>query len=112
MQKGARKGEEASPEVSGTSTDNLSLPVSSYVDMSFAIIHDEPHLTIVYDNGHFKGEVVDASLDKLEWARGIASRYNLAIDHVRIAYDSPTFILHLSERQAPLSDDDKRRTSS
>lgn len=101
MQKGARKGKEASPEVSNPELQGLVLPVSSYVDMSFAIVHDEPHLTIVYDNGHFKGEVVDASLDKLEWARGIASRYNLVIDHVRVAYDSPTFILHLSERKAP-----------
>jgi hypothetical protein len=99
MQKGARKGKEASPEVSGLTTD-LTLPVSS-VDMTFAVIHDEPHLTIVYEDGHFKGEVVDATLDKLEWARGVAGRYNLVIDHVRAAYDSPTFILHLSERKAP-----------
>lgn len=99
MQKGARQGKEASPEVSGLTTD-LTLPVSA-VDMSFAVIHDEPHLSIIYDEGHFKGEVVDASLDRLEWARGVASRYNLVIDHVRLAYDSPTFILHLSERKAP-----------
>ena len=102
MQKGARKGKEASPEVSGLEVQDVTLPVSSVIeDMSFAVIHDEPHLTIIYDNGHFKGEVVDATLDKLEWARGVAARYNLAIDTARMAYDSPTYILQLSERQAP-----------
>jgi len=100
MQKGARKGEEASPEVSGLDHQDLALPISS-VDMSFAVIHDEPHLSIVYDEGHFKGELVDATLDKLEWARGVAGHYNLVIDNVRAAFDSPTFILHLSERKAP-----------
>lgn len=100
MQKGARKGEEASPEVSDRGAKNLAPEVSS-VDMSFAVVHDEPHLSIVYDEGHFKGELVDATLDKLEWARRVAANYNLVIDHVRAAYDSPSFILHLSERTAP-----------
>jgi hypothetical protein len=109
MQKGASRGK-PTPEVSGVGgQDRQTLPVSS-VDLSFAVIHDDYHLTIVFEDGQFKGEVVDGTLDKLEEARIVAAGYNLVIDHVRVAYDSPTFILTLSERQAPPSADDQRRT--
>lgn len=56
------------------------------LDGSFAVIHDEPHLTIVYEDGEFKGTVVDASLDRLEEAREVAARYNLEVVHVRCDY--------------------------
>lgn len=69
-------------------------------DSDFAVIHDEPFLTIVFEDGEFRGTIVDATLDRLEKAREIASRYNLQIDHVRCDYYT-SFMLHLSERKAP-----------
>lgn len=68
-------------------------------DSGFAVIHDEPYLTIVYDEGEFRGEIVDATLDKLERARGVAAQYNLVIDHVRCDFYT-NFILHLTQREA------------
>lgn len=69
-------------------------------DSDFAVIHDEPFFTIVYEEGEFRGTVVDATLDRLERAREIASRYNLQIDHVRCDHYT-NFMLHLTERTAP-----------
>lgn len=52
----------------------------------FAVIHDEPFFTIIYDDGEFRGTVVDGTLERLEQAKRIAARYGLAIYHLRMDY--------------------------
>lgn len=96
MHVGASSGKEARTE----SCSDLDPGPAKHlgVDTSFAVIHDEPFITIVYENGEFLGQIVDASLDRLEEARAVASRYNLIIDHVRCDYHSG-FSLHLTERE-------------
>lgn len=54
------------------------------LDGSFAVIHDEPYLTIVWDSGEYRGTIVHPSLEKLEEARNVAGTYNLEIYHVRV----------------------------
>lgn len=66
-------------------------------ETSFAVIHDEPYLTIVFEDGEFKGHIVDATLDKLEEARVVAAQYHLVIDHVR-SDNHTNFVIHLSEK--------------
>lgn len=66
------------------------------LDGSFAVIHDEPFITIVYEDGEFKGTVVDATLDRLEEARRVAARYNLEVVHVRCDHHQ-NFDLRLRE---------------
>ena len=64
---------------------------------SFAVIHDEEYLAIVYEDGEFKGEVVDATLERLEYARAVAGQYNLDIVQVRCDHYR-SFKLTLRER--------------
>lgn len=54
------------------------------LDGTFAVIHDEPYLTIVWDSGEFRGTIVHPNLDKLEEARRVAASYSLEIYHVRV----------------------------
>lgn len=48
-------------------------------DSGFAVIHDEPFITIVYENGLFWGTIVDPTPEKLKRADDIASGYSLRI---------------------------------
>lgn len=66
------------------------------LDGSFAVIHDEPYLTIVWDAGEYRGTVVHATLEKLEEARRVAATYNLEIYHVRMDHHG-SFDLRLRE---------------
>lgn len=52
----------------------------------FAVIHDEPFFTIIYDSGEFKGTVVDGTLERLDQAKRIAARYSLDIYTLRMDY--------------------------
>lgn len=52
---------------------------SSGGDDQFAIIHDEPFITIVFENGLFWGEIVDCTEERLERAVLIADNYHLQI---------------------------------
>lgn len=96
MQVGAGSGEEALT----SAPDHV---VSEPPDFTgaFAVIHDEEYLTIVYEDGQFKGEVVDATLDRLEYARAVAAHYNLDIVQVRCDYYT-NFKLYLKERGSPV----------
>jgi len=64
-------------------------------DVQFAVIHDEPFITIVFENGMFWGTVVDGTMDKLDRAMHIAARYNLNIAVVRV--NDGDFDLYLTE---------------
>lgn len=66
------------------------------LDGSFAVIHDEPYLTIVLDEGEYRGTVVHATLEKLEEARRVAATYNLEIYTVRVD-NHGSFDLRLKE---------------
>ena len=93
MHVGAGSGEEAitsapDNEVAGRPPD---------LDGGFAVIHDEAYLTIIYEDGHFKGEIVDATLDRLEYARNVAAQYNLDIVQVRSDHYT-SFKLYLKEK--------------
>ena len=94
MHVGAGSGEDAR---TSAPDDPVSQQRPPDIDGSFAVIHDEPHLTIVYEDGEFKGEIVDATLDRLEYARFVAAQYNLAIVHVRCDYYT-NFKLYLKEK--------------
>lgn len=48
-------------------------------DGKFAVIHDEPFITIVFENGLFWGSIVDCTEEKLERAVLIAAHYHLQI---------------------------------
>lgn len=95
MQVGAGSGEEARTEEPVNLTIRPRLGIEP-----FAVVHDEPFLSIVYTDGEFRGEIVEASLEKLDHAREVAARYNLVIDHVRCDYYR-NFIIHLTEKEAP-----------
>jgi len=92
MQVGAGSGEEA---MTTAPDDVVSGPPD--LDDTFAVIHDEEYITIVYEDGEFKGEIVDATLERLDYARAVAAQYNLEIVHVRCDYYT-NFKLHLKER--------------
>jgi hypothetical protein len=64
---------------------------------TFAVVHDEPFLTIVYDEGEFKGRLEEGTLDGLDRARDIATAYNLEIYQVRMDCHSG-FMLYLKDK--------------
>lgn len=68
-------------------------------DVQFAVIHDEPFITIVFENGMFWGTVVDGTMDKLDRAMHIAAKYNLNIASLR--YNDGDFDLYLTEVHDP-----------
>ena len=72
-------------------------------DVGFAVIHDEPFLTIVYDEGVFRGTLVKGTLDGLVAARKVAATYNLEIYHVRVDYHG-SFDIYLREVRGSTSD--------
>lgn len=57
----------------------------SVADGQFAVIHDEPFITIVFENGLFWGCVVEGTEAKLERALLIASQYNLQMVALRLS---------------------------
>lgn len=84
---------DAPPRTAGDGLERLE------TDAAFAVIHDEPFITIVYENGIFWGTVVDGTLERLERAMQIASHYNLIIDGIRCR--GADFDLHLTEVSEP-----------
>lgn len=78
MQIGAGAGEEATAKGDG----RFAHPIfrEALAEVSFAVIHDEPFFTIVYQRGEFVGEVVDATPVRLEEAHRLADHYNLIIE--------------------------------
>lgn len=98
MQIGADSGEGASVQAPAPSNDDVMGEFAR--DSSFAVIHDEPFLTIVYDEGVFRGTVVNPSLDKLAAARKVAAQYNLEIYHLRVDYYG-SFDIYLREVRGP-----------
>ena len=91
MQAGAGSGEEAISDP-GAETTGAKLDIEP-----FAVIHDEPFLTIVYSDGEFKGEIVDATLERINRAMAVAEQYNLTID--RVDYTDCSLVqMHLTEK--------------
>ena len=78
MQIGAGAGEEAT----AAGRDHEVHPIfrEALAEVSFAVVHDEPFFTIVYQDGKFIGEVVDATPRRLEQAHRLADHYNLIIE--------------------------------
>jgi len=66
----------------------------------FAVIHDEPFFTIVYDEGEFKGEIVDATIEHINQAMAVVEQYNLTIDRVE-GNDSSLIRIYMTEKGAP-----------
>lgn len=94
MQVGADSGEEA---ISDTADRPARQPLGIE---PFAVIHDEPYFSIVYDDGEFKGEIVDATIDRIHHAMAVADNYNLAIS--RVDYNDCSLVqMILTERGGP-----------
>lgn len=90
---------QATGEVSTTPEAAIDEDISLLeVSATFAVIHDEPYLSIVFDGGEFCGRLEDGTLEGLERARLIAAEYNLEIYHVRMDYYKG-FMLKLREME-------------
>ena len=92
MQTGTGSGEEAISDSDTETTARIHLGIEP-----FAVIHDEPYLTIVYSDGEFKGEIVDATFDRVNHAIEVADQYNLIIDRVESS-DCSLVRIFLSEK--------------
>ena len=92
MQAGTGSGEEAIADSDTEGTARVHLGIEP-----FAVIHDEPYLTIVYSDGEFKGEIVDANIERINHAMKVVEEYNLAIARVEYT-DSSLVRLYLIEK--------------
>ena len=97
MQAGAGSGEEA---IADSDTEAEARAPGLLGIEEFAVIHDEPYLTIVYDEGEFKGEIVDATIERINDAVRAIERYNLTITKVEYS-DSSLVKIHLTEKGGP-----------
>lgn len=94
MQTGTGSGEEAISD-SDTEAARVRLGIEP-----FAVVHDEPYLTIVYSGGEFKGEIVDATFERINRAIAVAEEYNLAI--TRAEYNDCSLVqIFLTEKGGP-----------